>query len=144
MMLILDTNVVWEIMRPNPEDKVLRFLQNQPASNLAITAITVLEIGNGLHRLPEGNRRSSMEEKFHDWLQTSFVNRIFPFDESAARCAILILARRRKMGRPLEAHLADVIIAAIATSRQCSLATRNIGDFEGLDLDLVNPWSAHI
>jgi predicted nucleic acid-binding protein len=139
-VILLDTNVLSAFMKPEPDAAVVAWLDTQPRKSLWTTAITVFEIRTGLELLPLGRRRQSLEDAFTRALQQAFDGRVVPFDETAAQAAGRITAERRKIGRSLE--IRDVQIAGIAVARKAAVATRNIRHFEGLGLELINPWSA--
>src|SRR5450432_814145 len=139
-MIVLDTNVLSEAMRPVPAAEVLRWLGSHPASRLFTTAITQAEILYGLQLLPKSKRRTALEPAIGAIFEEDFADRILPFDSDAAHVFAEIAVARRDMGRPI-AQL-DAQIAAIARSRGAELATRNIQDFEHCGIKVVNPWSA--
>lgn len=138
MMIILDTNVVSELMCVEANENVKRWLSNQRISNLAITTITIAEIQRGLERLPVGKRRKRLEESFALFIADAFNNRFLPFDEDAANLYGKLTAQREKAG--LHAGAVDMLIAAIAKVHKASIATRNVSDFEGCGIKLINPW----
>ncbi len=138
-MDLLDTNVVSELMRPQPDAAVQRWLRAQPTAQLATTAITAAEIGAGIAVLPAGARQRDLRSRWETLLAQGFGDRLLPFDGVAARVYGEMIGARKKTGRPAEAF--DMQIAAIARSRDCRVVTRNVGDFAGLGVDLVNPWS---
>ena len=137
-MIILDTNVISEAMRPRPDARVMAWLRKQPLSTLATTAITVAEIRYGLDRLPEGQRRRNLNERFHSFLTRGFNDRIIGFDVAAAEAYSTIVVGREKIGLSIEAF--DAMIAAIARVSGASVATRDISDFEECGVELINPW----
>lgn len=139
-MILLDTNILSELMRPAPEAAVERWLADQPAASVFISAITEAELRYGLALLPSGKRRSSLTAVLQDMLAEDFSGRILPFDSSAAVDFAEIAADRRQAGRPISQ--ADAQIAAIARSRGAALATRNVADFERCGVELLNPWNA--
>jgi predicted nucleic acid-binding protein len=139
-MIILDTNVISEVMTPSPSLAVLAWLRAMPVFDLATTTICIAEIGYGLARLPFGRRRRQREALFNSYRAQVFENRIFPFDALAADIYGELIAARDRSGRPLEGP--DGFIAAIAVSRGASVATRDIGGFEGCGIPVVNPWNA--
>jgi len=139
-VILLDTNVISALMKQDPDQAVEAWLDRQPLESLWTTAITVFEIRVGLELLASGRRRQVLEEAFSKSLDLDLEGRIISFDESAAQAAGRIAAARRKIGRSLEVR--DVQIAGIAIARKAKLATRNIRHFEGLGLELINPWSA--
>ena len=139
-MIILDTNVLSEAMRPLPTAEVLRWLAAHPASRLFTTTITQAEILYGLELLPKGKRRAALQSAVEAMCEEGFADRILPFDSDAARVFPQIAASRRALGRPITQW--DAQIAAIARSRGAALATRNTGDFEHCGITVLNPWSA--
>jgi len=138
-VILLDTNVISAFMKPEPDQVVMEWLDTQPLESLWTTAITVFEIRVGLELLTSGRRRQILEEAFSKSLELDLEGRIISFDESAAQAAGRVAAARRKVGRSLEVR--DVQIAGIAIARKAKIATRNVRHFEGLGLELINPWS---
>lgn len=139
-MIILDTNVFYALMRREPDGAVVEWLDSQPPESIWTTSVTVFEVLFGLGILAAGRRRRSLETTFRQALAEDLEGRVLPFDEPAADAAATIAAAGRREGRPVE--IRDVQIAGIAASRRASLATRNLSHFEGLGLDLVDPWCA--
>ncbi len=137
-MIVLDTNVLSEGLRPQPSAKVLRWMQSEPIAALFTTTITEAELLYGAALLPDGRRRRSLEAVIMQLLATQFAGRILPFDSPAAREFADIAATRRRSGRPIGE--ADGRIAAIARSRGAVLATRDVGDFVGCGVTLIDPW----
>lgn len=139
-MIVLDTNVVSALMRRDPNPKVVAWLDGLPAESVWTTAITVFEVQFGLAILTPGRRRRQLEEAFARAIEDDLEHRILPFDQSAAQAAGAMAARKRRAGRPVE--IRDALIAGIVAARKASLATHNIRHFDGLDLPLIDPWSA--
>jgi toxin FitB len=137
-VIILDTNVLSEAMRPFPAAEVLRWLGSHPASSLFTTAITQAEILYGLQLLSRGKRRTALESAIGAIFEEDFAGRILPFDSDAAHVFPQIAVARRALGRPISQL--DAQIAAIARSRGAKLATRNTQDFEHCGITIVNPW----
>ncbi len=135
--LILDTNVISELMRNRPDPRVLRWLDAQPLDSLFTTAIAEAEIRTGIAMLAAGRRRTALAAAA-DQLFQRFDDRIFPFDSPATSDYADIVARRRAAGRPVAQ--ADNQIAAIARSRNAAVVTRNTGDFDDVDIDVIDPW----
>ena len=138
-MILLDTNILSELMRPAPDPAVERWLAAQPDASLFISAITEAELRYGAALLPAGQRRSALAAEIDGMLEEDFDGRVLPFDRLAAQAFAVIAADRRQAGRPIS-H-ADAQIAAIARSRGAALATRNVRDFDGCGVGVINPWN---
>jgi predicted nucleic acid-binding protein len=138
-LILLDTNIISEVMRPAPDPRVICWLNGADAGILHVSTISIAEILYGLDLLPAGRRRVGMEEQVEAFLLKGFSQRIMSFDKGAARHYGPLMADRRRAGRPMAAP--DGQIAAIARSRAMALATRNIRDFEACGLALINPWA---
>jgi toxin FitB len=138
-MIILDTNVISALMRQGADPVVVGWLDSQPSESIWMTAVTVFEVHFGLELLARGRRRRQLEDEFARALDEDFEGRILPFEQSAARQAALIAARRRQAGRPIE--IRDAQIAGIAAARRAALATRNTRHFADLEIALVDPWA---
>lgn len=137
-MIVLDTNVLSEALRPKPFETVLDWMRSQPIEALFTTTITEAELLLGVALLPEGRRRRALTTAIIRILDEKFAGRILPFDSGAAREFGDIAARRRGAGRPISE--ADARMAAIAKSRGASVATRNVGDFVDCGVGLIDPW----
>jgi toxin FitB len=138
-MIILDTNMLSELMRPNPSPQVASWVAKQPATELFTTSITEAEIFYGIELLSKGRRRERLLAAALAMFSEDFAGRVFGFESDAARAFSKIAASRRAFGKPIS-H-ADAQIAAIAQVRRGKLATRNVEDFEGCELDVVDPWN---
>jgi predicted nucleic acid-binding protein len=139
-MIILDTNVVSEIMRPRSDERVTRWLDRQPPTSIWTSSITIFEIRFGLETMPAGKRRSAMTASFERWLAEVVNQRISSYDDIAARRAAELAADRERRGRPGE--LRDTMIAGIVLASHATLATRNVRHFEDIASSVVNPWTA--
>lgn len=139
-MIVLDTNVVSEIMGPNPESRVGQWVDERRLGDLAITSTIVAELLYGVARLPEGARRSDLEATARVIVHEEFRGRVLPFDIVAAEHYADLAAERDRSGRPL--GVADGQIAAVCRRHRATLATRNVRDFEGTGIELVDPWAA--
>jgi predicted nucleic acid-binding protein len=137
-MIVLDTNVVSELMRAKPSGAVVRWIAAQPAASLYVTSITLAEVFHGIALLPAGQRRGAIQAAAESMFEVEFGGHVLSFDGAAARAYAGIAADRRQAGRPISNF--DAQIAATALVARASLATRNISDFEGCGLKLVNPW----
>lgn len=140
-MIILDSNVLSELMRPKPEAKVLAWLDRQPPTSIWTTSVTVLEIRFGLQIMPAGRRCIAYTQGFEGLLK-GIDHRIAPFDSEAAQQASTLMASRKLQGRPRE--LRDTMIAGIVLARHATLVTRNISHFDDVSATLINPWDARI
>ena len=138
-MIILDTNVISELVRPAPSAVVLRNLRRLPTNDLYTTAITEAEIRYGLAILVRGRKHSALRNQLELILDQELAGRVLPFDSPAAEVYASIVAGRRSSGQPISVF--DGQIAAIASLRGATLATRNLRDFRGLKLPLLDPWA---
>ena len=137
-MIALDTNVISEMMQPAPDPSVMDWLRGQPSHTLAITTISLAEIRYGISRLPEGQKRRSLEMRFQSFITMGFGDRIMAFDTAAANAYGDIVAAREKTGKPIETF--DAMIASIARCRGARIATRDTNGFADCGVDLINPW----
>lgn len=137
-MIVLDTNVVSELMKSEPAVAVADWIARQPATSLYTTSVTQAEILNGIMLLPSGKRRTALEAAAEAMFQEDFGGRVLPFGGDAARAYAQIAVQRRRAGRPISQF--DAQIAAIARSARAAIATRNVGDYEGCGIAVLNPW----
>lgn len=137
-MVILDTNVVSELMRPVSSPIVLKWLSGQYAQDLHTSSVTVAEILYGIELLPNGKRRRELLAGAERMFSKVLSGRVFAFEDQAAHAFAQIASARRELGRPMAEF--DAQIAAIASVHGATLATRNTSDFEGCGVRLVNPW----
>jgi predicted nucleic acid-binding protein len=139
-MIILDTNVLSELMKPAPASMVVHWIGARAAASLYTTSITQAEILHGIMLLPPGRRRASLEAAATAMFAEDFEGRILGFGADAASPYARIAAGRRRAGRPIS-HF-DAQIAAIARTTGAVLATRNVQDFIDCGLSVVDPWQA--
>jgi len=139
-MIVVDTNVISALMQDVPEKKVVDWLDKQPRTSLWTTSITTYEIRSGIEILPKSRKKSRLEEAFATLIERVLDHRVLSFDVAAANSAGAIAAAQRRAGRPVE--IRDVQIAGIVRSQKAALATRNLRHFQGIDVRLVDPWSA--
>ncbi len=139
-MILLDTNVLSELMRRQPEERVIAWLDAQPQESVWTTSISIFETRLGLERLAVGKRRRALEEAFGAMIDEDFENRVVVFDRPAAEAAASLAAERFRAGRPVDFR--DVQIAGITAARKATLATRNLRHFDGLGLNLIDPWAS--
>lgn len=139
-MILLDTNVVSEPLRPKPDSQVMAWLDAQTAETLYLSTISLAELQLGIESLPAGKRRKALAAALAEQIIALFGERILPFDLAAAQAYAQIVIRARRRGHPLA--VADALIAAIAASRHFIVATRDVGPFEAAGVPLINPWTA--
>ena len=139
-MIVLDTNVLSEVLRPAPEARVLAWLGSWPRSALFTTTVTRGEIFYGVRLLPEGRRRDALLRAVRGMFDEDFAGQVLPFDGDAADWYAEIAAARKLGGRPISQF--DAMIAAVARSRGATLASRNVKDFVDCGVRLIDPWSA--
>ena len=137
-MIVIDTNVASELMRPSPTPTVAAWIAERDAENIFLTAVSEAELLYGVAIMSAGKRRTALEAAMTRWLDLGFAERILPFDSAAARAYAEIAAGRRQAGRPIGE--ADCQIAAISRSRSADLVTRNVRDFEGTGVNVIDPW----
>jgi toxin FitB len=137
-MIILDTSVVSEVLRPIPDDGVLAWLDSLSANEVSITAITAAELSYGVRRMPQGRRRIEWSEVTRDIITSDFHDRVEPFDVRAADEYAEVVVQRERRGQPISKS--DAQIAAICRVHDAVLATRNIADFTATGVQLINPW----
>ena len=138
-MIVLDTNVLSETLKPAPSEIVLRWMAAQETSSVFITTITQAEVLCGVKRLRPGKRRTQLFAAVEKIFAESFQGRILAFDEDAAHAFAPIVAGRDALGKPISQF--DAMIAAIARSHHAAVATRDASDFEHCGIRIVNPWS---
>jgi len=140
-MIVLDTNVLSEAMRPQPDPAVLAWLDNQVAESLYLSSVTLAELLYGVGAMPTGRRKDRLTNVL-DGLLSMFTGRIIPFDTDAARHYgnLAVQARKAGLGFPLP----DGYIAAAAASRGFAVATRDTAPFQAAGLDVINPWESGV
>jgi len=136
-MIIVDTNVLSELLRPKPDARVIAWLDRQPESSIWTTSVTVLEISFGLQIMLPGKRRDLYTRGF-ERLLNAIDHRVAPFDTEAAQRASALMASRKINGLPRD--LRDSMIAGIVLSHHAALATRNISHFDDVSATLIDPW----
>lgn len=137
-MIILDTNVVFEPLKPAPSAAVLDWLDRQAPETLYLTAVSLAELLAGIEALPSGRPRLELEQAVARQIMPLFQGRILSFDARAAEAFGKVQAGARAVGNTI--GFADGAIAAIATSQGFALATRNVRDFRGAGVELINSW----
>ena len=141
-MIILDSNVVSELWRPVPNSSVLAWLDAQDGTNLFLCTPVLAELYFGAERLPRGRRKDVLETSIRQLVLNGYRDRILSFDTEAASAFGRIGAVREKTGRRMEPM--DAMIAAIAVTHGMKLATRDVRDFAGIGLELINPFEVSV
>jgi predicted nucleic acid-binding protein len=136
-MIILDTNVVSELMRPEPAPQVAAWVRRRDRRELRMTSITLAEIRYGIARLPDGRRKQTLIDTADDTFRT-FDEQILPVDTLAAEQYALIASARERAGKPIAGF--NALIAAVCRSQGAALATRNLPDFEDTGIEIIDPW----
>ena len=138
-MIVLDTNVICELMRPTPGPAVVAWLDQQPATSIWTTSLCVFEVGYGLSLMKDGHRRQRLELRFQEVLRDDLQGRVLDLDTSAAFAAADIAGKIQPQGISID--LRDLLIAGTVAARRGTLATRNIKHFQHTGIGLVNPWT---
>lgn len=138
-MIVLDTNVLSEPLKPKPDAAVLNWLDAQAPETLYITTINLAEMQAGIEILPAGRRRAALELAMSKQVLTLFAGRILGFDAQSAFSFATLYAAAQSHGNPIS--FADCAVAAIAKCHGCAVATRNARDFKGTDVVLIDPWA---
>jgi len=136
-MIVLDTNVISEAMKPEPHPAVRAWLNDQAAPTLYLSSVTLAELLFGIRALPAGKRKEMLTQTL-DGLMGLFRDRVLPFDTDAARCYADLAVTAKSSGRGFPTP--DGYIAAIATSRGFSVASRDTAPFEAARVPVINPW----
>ena len=137
-MFFLDTNVVSEIMRELPDASVMTWMNKRQPDEVFIPSIVEAEVWVGIAFMPEGKRRSGITAQAALIFDFLFADRVIPFGSDAARAFASIMANRRRSGRPMS--YSDCQNAAMARSHPAVVVTRNVRDFEGCGVEIINPW----
>lgn len=139
-MIVLDTNVISEPLRPAGEPKVRDWLNAQSPDTLYTTAINIAELLAGVERLPLGKRRRELDRRLRTALARLFHGRILLFDLAAAEAYARIAGDSRRAGKPVPHD--DGLIAAIARAHSFAVATRNTSHFRAAGVEVIDPWMA--
>ena len=135
---LLDTNIPSELTRPQPQPSVSEWLDKADDNQLCLSVVSLGEILKGITILPDSKRRKALQQWLDETLRPWFDGRILPINEAIAERWGILAAQRQLKGEPL--NMADGLIAASALEHDLTIVTRNIRDFEGLEVDLFNPW----
>jgi predicted nucleic acid-binding protein len=139
MVIVVDTNVLSEPVKPTPNEGVVAWLRRHREPKLFTTATVVGELNEGVGMLAPGRKRLELQDDIDLIIATEYDGRILPFDLDAAQAYGFVHELRRIQGRPMQTE--DAQIAAVCLVHDAALATRNTRDFEGLGLELIDPWS---
>lgn len=139
-MIVLDTNVLSELMRPEPHPAVFAWVAAQPRASLYTTSLNRAEVLYGIAALPAGRRKEALAAAAELMFQQDLAGRILPFDDNGAAHYAELVTTRRDAGAPIEAF--DALIAATTLAAGADIATRDVGGFAGCGLSIVNPWEA--
>jgi predicted nucleic acid-binding protein len=137
-MIVLDTNVISELMRHEPDARVMAWIAEQPMAGIFTTTLTQAEIFYGLALLAKGRRRDDLLMAARSMFDVDLAGRVLAFDTEAALAYPDIAAGRKLSGKPISQI--DAQIAAIVQSRGARLATRNVRDFADCGITIVDPW----
>lgn len=137
-MILLDTNVISEPLRREPEPGVIEWIDAQALETLYLSAITVAELRSGIALLPAGKRRTGLLENLERRVLPLFAGRVLPFDLPCTQTYAELIAKAQKAGLAIAA--ADGFIAATATANGLAVATRDTGPFEAAGVEVINPW----
>lgn len=138
-MIVLDTNVVSEAMRPAPYARVIAWIDSRPASELFLTAPGLAEILSGISMMPDGRRKRELESATANFLASLFGERLLDFDRRAAECYARIAGDMRSRGRAIS--VIDCQIAATAIAHGMKVATRDTRPFVEAGMEVVDPWA---
>ncbi len=137
-MILLDTNVISEPLRPSPEARVSDWIDAQPLETLYLSAMTVAELRAGVALMPAGKRRAVLHEHLEKRVLPMFAARVLPFDLACTSAYAELMAKVRKAGSGIET--ADACVAAVAFANGFIVATRDTSPFQAAGLDVINPW----
>jgi predicted nucleic acid-binding protein len=138
-VIVLDTNVLSELMKPQPATAVMAWADQLSAGAVAITAMNEAEILHGIARLPDSQRKQQLQQSWSTLVADVLQHPVLPFNSAAAHWYAALVSHRERMARPISS--ADAVIAATALAHDGQLATRNTTDFEAIGLPLINPWA---
>lgn len=139
-MIVLDTNVISELWKVEPDANVLAWIDAQAIETLCLSAITVAELRYGIAAMPEGRRRTVYQQRLENEVLPNFVGRVLAFDLDTSKTYAGLMARARTEGKAIAK--ADGYIAATAAAHRLMVATRDTSPFEAGGLEVINPWEA--
>ena len=139
MRFLLDTNILSEVTKPRPEGRVLDWLDGLDEDRSFISVVSIAEIRRGVALMDNGRKRDALVEWLASDLPERFEHRVIPVEERVALAWGDLMGDAKRNGRGMSSM--DGLVAATAIAHELSLATRNIKDFEGFGIDLIDPWS---
>lgn len=139
-MIVIDTNVISELWKVEPNPNVLAWIDAQAIETLYLSAVTVAELRHGLATMPEGKRRTFYQERLEHAVLPAFAGRVLAFDLDTSKTYADLMARARAGGKAIAK--ADGYIAATAAAHGLMAATRETSPFEAGGLEVINPWEA--
>lgn len=137
-MIVLDTNVVSEPLKPKPDAQVMRWLAAQAPETLYITSITIAEMLTGVAKMSVGRRRDALQAALDGQVFPLFAGRVLNFDAKCADAFANVIVEANASGNDIA--FPDAAIAAISLANGFQLATRNVRDFRGTQVAILNPW----
>lgn len=138
-MILLDTNVISEPLRPSPEARVSDWIDAQALETMYLSTMTVAELRAGVALLPTGKRQTALHEQLERRVLPMFAGRVLPFDMACTNAYAELMVRVRKAHSGIET--ADACIAAVALANGFTVATRDTSPFQAAGLDVINPWN---
>lgn len=139
-MIVLDTNVVSEPLKLKPDTEVMRWLSAQAPESLFVTTITVTEMLTGVEKMPKGRKRDALRLALVEQVLPLFSGRVLGFDMESATAFSKVIVAANSVGNDID--FPDAAIAAIAVAKRFHLATRNVRDFRGTEVAILNPWAS--
>lgn len=137
-MILIDTNVISELWKVQPDPAVLAWMDAQAVETLYLAAVTVAELRFGVASMPEGRRRAIYRDRLEREVLPAFAGRVLPFDMDATQAYASLMARAKSEGKAI--GTADGYIAATAAARALRVATRDVAPFQAAGLQVINPW----
>ncbi len=137
-MIVLDTNVIFELWKVEPNPNVLTWIDAQAIETLYLSAVTVAELRYGLATMPKGKRRTIYQERMEEDVLPAFAGRVLAFDLDTSRIYADLMALARTKGKSIDKT--DGYIAATAAAHSLIVATRDTSPFEAGGLEVINPW----
>lgn len=136
-MIVVDTNIVSELLRPSPSQRVVAWVSAHLAREMYTSAVSVAEVLYGIERLPAGRRQDELRSAATEIFR-AFADQVLAFDRDAAGQYALVVSRRERVGLPIEGF--DAQVAAICRVHGAAVATRNVSDFDETGIEVINPW----